>query len=79
MAVVNWTPLSRAICSQNEDVALYLLTKKIVVDTLNIVAFKDASTPLHIACRSDTLEMVRRLLKHGSNINYPRFLEYGTP
>jgi ankyrin repeat protein len=73
------TPLICAIRKQNMDAFTYLLTKKLVVDTLNITAFKDAGTPLHIACEMGTLEMVKSLIKNGSDINFTCTSWYGTP
>ncbi|KAM0256055.1 hypothetical protein ACHAQJ_005254 [Trichoderma viride] len=73
------TPLIRAIIQRNMDVFNYLLTKKLVIDTLNIAPFKDSGTPLHFACRWGTLEMVQLLIENGSDINFTCTSLYGTP
>ncbi|KAL7946911.1 ankyrin repeat-containing domain protein [Trichoderma barbatum] len=73
------TPLISSIIACNMEVFSYLMTKKLVVDTLNISSFNIEGAPLHYACAQGTIEMVKVLIKHGADINYACTTVYGTP
>ncbi|RFU81526.1 ankyrin repeat-containing domain [Trichoderma arundinaceum] len=79
LSQTNWTPLGIAVLEGNEQVVSYLLTKKAVIDTLSISAFKDIGTPLHTACQWGTLSMVKLLTQHGSDLNFACPSAMGSP
>lgn len=72
------TPLMSAISAKNMEVFTYLMTKKLVVDTLNIASFNKEGAPLHFACARGTVDMVKVLIKNGADVNYIS-TTYGTP
>lgn len=73
------TPLMKAIAACNMEVFTYLMTKTIVVDTLNIPSFNKGLAPLHWACVGGTIEMVKVLIKNGADVNYACTSAFGTP
>ncbi|KAL7905536.1 ankyrin repeat-containing domain protein [Trichoderma velutinum] len=73
------TPLMSSILACNTEVFSYLMTKRLVVDTLNISLFDKEGSPLHFACAQGTIEMVKTLIRSGANVNYTCTSVYGTP
>ncbi|KAL7935738.1 ankyrin repeat-containing domain protein [Trichoderma chlorosporum] len=73
------TPLMSSIMACNTDVFTYLMTKKLVVDSLNIASFNKEGAPLHFACAQGTMEMVKVLIEKGADVNYACTSVYGTP
>lgn len=70
------SPLIVAIGSQNWDVVRYLLSRAAVLPTLNVPSY--LSTPLHLACRLGTLDIIKRLIDSGADPNLP-FEDEGAP
>lgn len=63
------SPLSWAVYHQHTTAVQYLLTKSAARLTINISGRWGA--PLHQACRSGSLEMVRSLVDNGADVNLP--------
>lgn len=59
------SPLFAAIDAQNWDVVRYLLTRPVVLTTLNIPSV--LGTPLHRACRLGTLDIIKSLIDSGAD------------
>ncbi|ROV96753.1 hypothetical protein VSDG_05532 [Cytospora chrysosperma] len=59
------SPLSVAVQSRNWDVVRYLVSKPAVLSILNIPSY--LGTPLHLACRLGTLDIVKCLIERGAD------------
>ncbi|KAF4956355.1 hypothetical protein FGADI_3932 [Fusarium gaditjirri] len=73
------TPLFGAIRAQLDHVFSYMLGKEPALLNSSVALSEQSVTPLHEACRTGTLAMVRSLIEHQMDVNSPCQDVCGTP